>query len=85
VRDAHGLIEANRRAVHERVARVRQAIAGGPLTPYEIVPAMLDSEMPSGMMLNWGLTETLCYLRHLAVLGEAAEQRDSEPSLWAAA
>jgi glyoxylase-like metal-dependent hydrolase (beta-lactamase superfamily II) len=85
VRDAHGLIEANRRAVHERVERVRGAIANGPQTPYEIVPAMLDSEMPSGMMLNWGLTETLCYLRHLERLGEAAETDGSEPRLWAAA
>jgi glyoxylase-like metal-dependent hydrolase (beta-lactamase superfamily II) len=85
VRDAHSLIEANRRAVHERVERVRSAIANGPRTPYEIVPAMLDSEMPTGMMLNWGLTETLCYLRHLEHLGEAAAVEDSEPALWAAA
>jgi glyoxylase-like metal-dependent hydrolase (beta-lactamase superfamily II) len=85
VREAHSLIEANRRAVHDRVDRVRQAISAGPRTPYEIVPEMLDSEMPTGMMLNWGLTETLCYLRHLAVLGEAAALEDSEPALWAAA
>ena len=26
-------------------------------------------------MLNWGLTETLCYLRHLERLGEAAQMR----------
>ena len=85
VREAHSLIEANRRAVNERVDRVRAAIADGPKTPYEIVPEMLDSEMPTGMMLNWGLTETLCYLRHLATRGEAAETRDSEPALWEAA
>jgi hypothetical protein len=85
VREAHSLIEANRRAVHERVERVRRAISTGPHTPYEIVPEMLDSEMPTGMMLSWGLTETLCYLRHLATRGEAAEMRDSEPRLWAAA
>ena len=79
VREAHSLIEANRRAVHERVERVRQAISTGPRTPYEIVPDMLDSEMPTGMMLNWGLTETLCYLRHLERLGEAGAVEDSEP------
>ena len=27
--------------------------------------------MPTGMMLSWGLTETLCYLRHLERRGEA--------------
>ena len=85
VREAHSLIEANRRAVGERVERVRAAIATGPKTPYEVVPAMLDSDMPTGMMLNWGLTETLCYLRHLERLGEAAAVEDAEPALWAAA
>ena len=85
VREAHALIEANRRAVGERVERVRAAIADGPKTPYEVVPAMLDSDMPTGMMLNWGLTETLCYLRHLERLGEAGAVEDSEPALWAAA
>jgi len=82
VRDAHSLIDANRRAVHERVERVRAAISDGPRTPYEVVPEMLDSEMPTGMMLNWGLTETLCYLRHLERLGEAARVEDAEPALW---
>ena len=82
VREARALVEANRRAVHERVDRVRGAIAQGPRTPYEVVPEMLDSEMPSGMMLNWGLTETLCYLRHLERLGEAAPVEDAEPALW---
>jgi glyoxylase-like metal-dependent hydrolase (beta-lactamase superfamily II) len=85
VREAHSLIEANRRAVHERVERVRVAILKGPRTPYEVVPEMLDSEMPTGMMLNWGLTETLCYLRHLERLGEAAPVEDAEPALWAPA
>ena len=30
------------------------------------------------MMLSWGLTETLCYLRHLERLGEAARWSDGE-------
>jgi glyoxylase-like metal-dependent hydrolase (beta-lactamase superfamily II) len=85
VRDAPALIAANRHAVHERVDRVRRAIAAGPQTPYELVPAMLDSEMPSGMMLNWGLTETLCYLRHLEQTGAAARLDGEEPERWAAA
>jgi glyoxylase-like metal-dependent hydrolase (beta-lactamase superfamily II) len=85
VRDAHGLIAANRRAVHERLERLREAIAAGPSTPYELVPAMLDSEMPTGMMLNWGLTETLCYLRHLEQTGAAARVDGAEPEQWAAA
>jgi len=85
VRDAHGLIAANRGAVGERLERVRRALADGPQTAYELVPAMLDAEMPSGMMLNWGLTETLCYLRHLEHEGAAARVDGAEPEQWAPA
>ena len=84
VREAHALIEANRaRRARARGPRARARSSKGPRTPYEIVPEMLDSEMPTGMMLNWGLTETLCYLRHLERLGEAAPVEDAEPALWA--
>ena len=76
VRDAGSLIEANRRAVHERLERVRTALAGGePRTAFEIVPEMLDSELPEPMMIGWGLPEALCYLRHLELRGEV-EHRD---------
>ena len=85
VRDAHALIEANRREVAERVARVRDSIADGPLTPFEIVPALLGGPPPSGMMLNWGLTEVLCYLRHLELRGEAAPLEGEDPDRWALA
>jgi glyoxylase-like metal-dependent hydrolase (beta-lactamase superfamily II) len=85
VRDARALAAANRRAVNERLERVRAAIANGPRTPFDIVPEMLDSEMPNAMMISWGLTETLCYLNHLKRLGEAAPVEAAEPALWAAA
>jgi hypothetical protein len=65
---------------------VRGAIAAGPRTPYEVVPATLNAdELPHPRLLGWALTETLCYLRHLEVLGEAAQVEDAEPALWAAA
>ena len=60
-----GLIEANRSAVHERVERVRQRVADGPQTPFEIVPELLGVDELTPMLLNWGLSEMLCYLRHL--------------------
>jgi glyoxylase-like metal-dependent hydrolase (beta-lactamase superfamily II) len=85
VRDARALAEANRRAVHERLDRVRRAIAGEPRTPFEIVPEMLGAEPASAMMVSWGLTETLCYLRHLELDGEAARVDGAEPERWAAA
>ncbi|MEA2363498.1 MAG: hypothetical protein QOD71_2643 [Thermoleophilaceae bacterium] len=82
VREARALAEANRRTVNERLERVRRAISKGPRTPFDIVPEMLDSEVQNPMMLSWGLTETLCYLRHLERLGEAEPVADAEPVLW---
>ena len=86
VRDAHALIAANRREVAQRLDRVRAALAGGPRTPYEVVPSTLGvDELPHPRLLGWALTETLCYLRHLERLGEASEVEDAEPALWQAA
>jgi hypothetical protein len=85
VRDGHALCAANRREVAERVGRVRDAIATGPLTPFEIVPALLGEPAASGMMLNWGLTEVLCYLRHLELRGEAERVEGEDPDRWAGA
>ena len=85
VRDAHTLVAANKREVGERLERVRSALADGPRTPYEVVPATLNSDGLHPRMLGWALTETLCYLRHLEQLGDAREVEDAEPALWAAA
>jgi glyoxylase-like metal-dependent hydrolase (beta-lactamase superfamily II) len=85
VRDAAALVEANRRAVKERVELVRSAIADGPRTPFEIVPALVGEEAPSQMMVSWGLSEVLCYLTHLEGLGEAAALEGEDPSRWALA
>jgi glyoxylase-like metal-dependent hydrolase (beta-lactamase superfamily II) len=41
------------RAVHERLGRVRQSIAGGPRAAFEIVPEMVDHELPGMMMIGW--------------------------------
>ena len=85
VRDAPALVEANRRAVNERVDLVRQAIADGPRTPFDIVPKLVGEEAPSQMMVSWGLAEVLCYLTHLERLGEAAALEGEDPSRWSLA
>jgi glyoxylase-like metal-dependent hydrolase (beta-lactamase superfamily II) len=89
-RDVREHIEANRREVAERMGRVRNALAGAggrPLTPFEIVPSLLGDPNPSPMMINWGLSETLSYLRHLERQSEAARVPDSEDAAerWALA
>ena len=81
VREARALAEANRRAVHERIERVRRALAAGPRTPSTSCPTILDHELPAPLMIGWGLSEVLCYLRHLELLGEVtAGSRTPTPS-----
>jgi glyoxylase-like metal-dependent hydrolase (beta-lactamase superfamily II) len=82
VRDARALAQANRREVHARLDRVRRAIADGPRTAFEVVPHVLDTELPPNMMISWGLTETLCYLRHLERRGEAKRVEGGERERW---
>ena len=82
VRDARVLTEANRRVVHERVERVRRAMDDGSRAAFEIVPAMLDDQLPDPMMIGWGLAEALCYLRFLELRGQAARVDGEEPERW---
>ena len=85
VRDAPALVEANRRAVRERVERVRAALAGGERTAFDVLPEIVDRDLPPAMLVGWGLAETLCYLRHLEVRGEASRVDGSDPERWRAA
>jgi hypothetical protein len=78
VRGAKALAQANRRAVSERLERIRAALAGGPRPAFELVPAMLYSERLGEMMVGWGLTEALCYLRHLELRGVVCKLEESE-------
>jgi glyoxylase-like metal-dependent hydrolase (beta-lactamase superfamily II) len=84
VRDAPGVIEANRRAVNERLERARAALADGSRQAFEIVPEILDHELPAPMMVGWGLSEALSYLRHLELRGEAERSEgDDGAERWA--
>ncbi len=82
VRDLPGLVSANRRAVDERMGRVREAIATESLTPYDIVPKLMQTEDLNPMLVSWGLSETLAYLRHLEITGEAEKVEGSDPERW---
>jgi glyoxylase-like metal-dependent hydrolase (beta-lactamase superfamily II) len=84
-RDFRALVEANRKAVRERIEVVRAAVAEGPKTPFEIVPRLFGDEAPRQLQINWGLSEVLCYLRHLELRGEAAPLDGEEPARWEAA
>jgi glyoxylase-like metal-dependent hydrolase (beta-lactamase superfamily II) len=85
VRDAPGLVQANRHEVERRLEAVRGGLEPGPRTPFELVPAIVGDDMPPQMKIGWGLSEVLCYLRHLEVLGEAGRVDVGEPERWALA
>jgi glyoxylase-like metal-dependent hydrolase (beta-lactamase superfamily II) len=82
VRDARALTEANRRAVAERIERIRHALADGPRTAFDIVPEMLEVELPGPMMIGWGLAEALSYLRHMELRGEVERMDGEDPERW---
>jgi glyoxylase-like metal-dependent hydrolase (beta-lactamase superfamily II) len=81
--DVRAHVEANRRLVHERVAAVQRAIAGGPRTAVELVPDVYGEPL-TPTTASWWLSETLCYLVHLERRG-IARRVDEEPQRWVAA
>jgi glyoxylase-like metal-dependent hydrolase (beta-lactamase superfamily II) len=82
VRDARALTEANRRAVAERIERIRRSLAGGPRTAFDVVPEMLEVELPGPMMIGWGLSEALAYLRHMELAGQVERLDGEDPERW---
>jgi len=78
--DVQGHIEANRALVHERIAKVHEVIANGPITAFDAVPLVYGQAI-SPMNANWWLSETLCYLMHLEGTGRA-ERIPGEPERW---
>jgi glyoxylase-like metal-dependent hydrolase (beta-lactamase superfamily II) len=82
--DVHAHVEGNRALVAERLAGVRAALAGGaPLTVVEIIPRVYGEQM-SRFTAGWWLAETLSYLRHLEVRGEAERTPAGDAERWAA-
>lgn len=81
--DVHGHIEANRRLVAERLDAVRRELAAGPRTALELAQAIFPEAL-TPFTAPWRLTETLCYLRHLEVAGEAHAESEGDLQRWRA-
>src|SRR4051794_3616114 len=81
--DVQAHIDANRRLVRERLARVEEAVADGATTAFDALPRVYG-EAVTPMNANWWLTETLCYLRHLEHSGRVA-RLDGTPQRWTVA
>jgi glyoxylase-like metal-dependent hydrolase (beta-lactamase superfamily II) len=81
-RDVRSHIGANRHEVAERIRRVRGALREGPKTPFELVPVVMGTDDLNPMLATWGLSQALCYLRHLEACGEVAKLAGEEPERW---
>lgn len=87
-RDVNAKVEANRREVLARIARVREALEPGPLTPFQLVPAVLGTADLNPMLVSWGLSQALCYLQYLELrdaAGRLEPEEDGAPERWSLA
>jgi glyoxylase-like metal-dependent hydrolase (beta-lactamase superfamily II) len=83
--DVRGHVNAFRDGVNERIEIVRGSLDGKSKTAFEIVPELLGDRELTPMLVNWALSEILCYLRHLEVQGAVVKQeREGEPDHWSA-
>jgi glyoxylase-like metal-dependent hydrolase (beta-lactamase superfamily II) len=82
--DVQAHIDANRTLVRERLGRVEEVIGAEPgLTAFDAIPKIYEAEI-TPMNVNWWLSETLSYLRHLEVTGRL-ERINGTPERWQAA
>ncbi|HYH58952.1 MAG TPA: MBL fold metallo-hydrolase [Thermoleophilaceae bacterium] len=85
-RSVNEKIAAFRTTVLDNIETVRRLVAEGPKTPFEIVPGLLGTHDVSPMMVNWALSQILCYLRYLELREEAVRVEGEDPAeRWALA
>jgi glyoxylase-like metal-dependent hydrolase (beta-lactamase superfamily II) len=82
VRDLPRLVEAHVELVDQALDRIRAALADGPRTAFEIVSAGLGIDEVPPAAMNWAMSLTLCYLRHLEVIGEVERVEGADPEVW---
>jgi glyoxylase-like metal-dependent hydrolase (beta-lactamase superfamily II) len=81
-RDVAAKIDANRQQVSEHLDLVVGGLRDGPRTPYELVPGIVGTDDLSPMLVSWGLSQVLSYLRHLEGREAVREVPDEEPGRW---
>lgn len=82
-RDPEAKIAEARRQVDELLGKVREALAGGERTGFEIVGEIVGSENLNTPVSAWVLQIVLSCLDHLTILGEVAGVEGSDPKRWA--
>jgi hypothetical protein len=79
--DLRGHLEGNRALVRARLDGVLAALGEREeATAYDLLPAVYGERL-GPETAAWLLTKTLCYLDHLAVLGQVSAL-DGEPRRW---
>lgn len=79
--DVPGHIEGNRRLVAERIGATLAALGPEPRTALDIAPSIYGE--PIGFHNgHWLLTQTLCYLHHLELLGQVRREDYEGTELW---
>jgi len=81
-RDLPTHVRAHEDLVVQALARVREALADEPRTPFEIVTFVLGVQELPPAAVSWGLSLTLCYLTHLELRGEVSRVDGSDPERW---
>jgi len=81
-RDPEAKIAESRRQVDELVGKVRQALAGGERTAFEVVAEIVGPENLNTPASAWALQIVLSCLDHLALAGEVEAIDGSDPQRW---
>ena len=68
--------------MRERLDAVVAALADGPSTAYDLLPAVYGDKLTDAITA-WMLTKMLCYLTHLEATG-VVRRIEGEPERWAA-
>jgi glyoxylase-like metal-dependent hydrolase (beta-lactamase superfamily II) len=66
--DVRAHVVANQELVAERLQAILAAVAGEPMTAFEVLPRVYNGGL-NEMNVQWWLSETLSYLTHLEVQG----------------
>ena len=79
--DVHAHVEGNRRLVDERLRAVLGALQDQPRTVLDMVPEVYGEPLRSSNAA-WLLTQTLCYLQHLQLMGAVERLSEHGTERW---
>jgi glyoxylase-like metal-dependent hydrolase (beta-lactamase superfamily II) len=81
-RDPEAKIAEARRQVAELDGKVRDSLAGGERTAFDIVAEIIGSENVNTPVSAWVLQIVLSFLDHMAIAGEVVAVDGSDPQRW---